>query len=72
MECYPGRQRVAASGAADPMLRTDGQKGLIPQVSFERLVTKECPLVRGYKYVHSEDDRRGVEDAQNGRTIVCW
>ena len=54
------------------MLMTDRQKGLLNQVSFERLVRKGYALVRAYRNVNSKDDWSRPKDSKAWKSKVDW
>ncbi|CAK0869509.1 unnamed protein product, partial [Prorocentrum cordatum] len=71
-DCNTAREMIATFAAVDTMLMTDRQKGLLNQVSFERLVRKGYALVRAYRNVHCRDDWSRPKDAKSWKSKVDW
>ncbi|CAK0885631.1 unnamed protein product [Prorocentrum cordatum] len=71
-DCNTAREMIATFAAVDTMLMTDRQKGLLNQVSFERLVRKGYALVRAYRNVHCRDDWSRPKDSKSWKSKVDW
>ncbi|CAK0869715.1 unnamed protein product, partial [Prorocentrum cordatum] len=68
MDCSAAREMTAIFAAADTMLMTDRQKGLLYQMSFERSAGQGRALARARRDAHSKDDWGQPKDATSRKS----